>query len=95
MGAKANTSRQRKRQWVLHAYGNGTEAPCAGCGEPLNIETLTLDRYPIPGRMGGTYRYENIRPMCKPCNNGHVDEPGYAEMVEHYRHLTHRMLIDA
>lgn len=73
-------STQRKRnlqQWTLDRFGNGFTAPCHGCGATLSRETLTLDRFPLPGAFGGTYRRGNIRPMCEPCNSSHVDEPGY------------------
>jgi hypothetical protein len=85
--------RHRKRQHVLEVYGDGLEAPCqGGCGEMLTLETLTLDRYPIPGKWGGTYRNDNIRPMCVACNTAHVGEPG-SESIR--LGLTHRMLIRA
>lgn len=40
---------------------------CYRCGFLLTGETLTVDRI-IPGCMGGTYRRNNIRPACGPCN---------------------------
>ena len=38
------------------------------------METVTVDRYPIPGCMGGTYVRGNIRPACATHNYGE----GYA-----------------
>ncbi|QGF20326.1 HNH endonuclease [Gordonia phage Sixama] len=35
----------------------------------LTVETVTCDRYPIPGCEGGSYKRDNIRPMCGPCNS--------------------------
>lgn len=43
---------------------------CYRCGDLLIFETLTVDRI-VPGRKGGTYRRNNIRPACGPCNFGH------------------------
>lgn len=50
----------------------------------LTNETMTLDRFPIPGKYGGTYRRGNVRPMCLPCNTGHRYEPGYLEEQEQH-----------
>ena len=68
-------SKRELRAWVLRAFGNGNVAPCAGCGRLLNFQMTTLDRFPIPGKFGGTYRRDNTRPMCQPCNSHHVGEP--------------------
>lgn len=43
---------------------------CYRCGRLLIFETLTVDRI-IPGRKGGTYRRNTIRPACGTCNYGH------------------------
>lgn len=43
---------------------------CYRCGKLLIFCTLTVDRI-IPGKKGGTYRRNNIRPACGPCNFGH------------------------
>lgn len=49
----------------------GQRAPCAfGCGTVLTFTTATLDRYPIPGRDGGTYHIDNVRLACRSCNSG-------------------------
>lgn len=40
---------------------------CYRCGTLLIEETLTVDRIK-PGCEGGTYRRDNIRPACGPCN---------------------------
>jgi hypothetical protein len=34
----------------------------------LDDATITVDRI-VPGRDGGTYRRNNIRPACGPCNS--------------------------
>lgn len=43
---------------------------CYRCGDLLIFCTLTVDRI-IPGKKGGTYRRNNIRPACGTCNFGH------------------------
>lgn len=57
------------RQWVIDTDGDGTGVPCEGCGRWLTYKQVTLDRFPIPGRWGGTYRRDNVRAMCRFCNN--------------------------
>lgn len=41
---------------------------CYRCGCLLIVDTVTVDRI-IPGCKGGTYRRNNIRPACGPCNS--------------------------
>lgn len=41
---------------------------CYRCGDLLTEDTVTVDRI-IPGCKGGTYRRDNIRPACGPCNS--------------------------
>lgn len=41
---------------------------CYRCGCLLTIDTVTVDRI-VPGCYGGTYRRNNIRPACGPCNS--------------------------
>ena len=66
------TERARRRQWLLDTFGDGVTAMCAfECGTELTIETITVDRYPIPGCQGGTYAKENIRPACAADNSRH------------------------
>lgn len=65
-------ARRARRLWLCSAEagfgGDGEKVPCAFCGAILTTETVTADRYPIPGADGGTYRRDNIRPACLPCN---------------------------
>lgn len=62
--------RRRRRQWLIETFGDGTTAPCRyGCGTVLTVDTVSVDRYPIPGCQGGTYRRGNIRPVCGPCSS--------------------------
>jgi len=54
----------------LDACGYSRQAACRcyRCGLLLTVETVTVDRI-IPGCHGGTYRRNNIRPACGPCNS--------------------------
>ncbi len=64
--------RRRRKLWLLATFGDGLAAPCAfGCGSLVTMETLTVDRFPLPGCRGGTYVRGNIRPACGPCNSAH------------------------
>lgn len=64
--------RRQRKQWLLNVYGNGKSALCSyGCGRRVTFATITVDRYPVPGCRGGTYRRGNIRPACGPCNFRH------------------------
>lgn len=57
--------------WVEMPLGHASPAcRCYRCGILLTVNTLTVDRI-IPGKKGGTYRRNNIRPACGPCNFGH------------------------
>ncbi len=54
--------------WVV-AVGDGVAAcRCYRCAVLLTVDTVTVDRI-IPGCKGGTYRRNNIRPACGPCNS--------------------------
>lgn len=55
--------------WHGTRLGLGVRAcRCYRCGVLLTVETVTVDRI-IPGCQGGTYRRNNIRPACGPCNS--------------------------
>lgn len=61
-------SRAARRLFLLNEFGDGVRTPCYRCGVLLNYDTMTVDRI-IPGCEGGTYRRNNIRPACAPCNS--------------------------
>jgi hypothetical protein len=61
--------RRARKRWLLSPEagfgGDGEKVPCAlGCGQMLTFETLTVDRHPVLGVDGGTYKRGNIRPAC-------------------------------
>lgn len=66
-------ARRRRKQWLLDTFGDGIHAVCsfAGCDTILDFDTITVDRYPVPGIDGGSYRHGNIRPACGTCNSRH------------------------
>lgn len=64
----SSADRLARRQFLLGKFGDGTTAPCYRCNVALTMDTITVDRV-IPGRDGGTYRRDNIRPACGPCNS--------------------------
>lgn len=70
----SSKDRARRRAWLLRTFGNGRSCPCYRCGRKLTNKTITVDRI-VPGIEGGTYRRDNIRPACGPCNSetgGHL-----------------------
>lgn len=67
--ARGSTAdRAARRAYLLETFGDGTTAPCFYCTRPLTDATITVDRI-IPGAVGGTYKRDNIRPACGPCNS--------------------------
>lgn len=76
-------SRRTRKAWLIETYRANQDAGilgacnlgwgepacrCYRCGELLTIDTVTVDRI-IPACLGGTYRRNNIRPACGPCNS--------------------------
>ncbi|MGH3475336.1 MAG: HNH endonuclease [Nocardioidaceae bacterium] len=54
---------------------------CYRCGDLMSEKEMTIDRI-IPGHKGGTYRRNNIRPACGPCNFGSTRAVGRWEDEE-------------
>jgi hypothetical protein len=70
-------ARRARKRWLLATFdpelGEGA-ARCAiardaHCLGVVTFDTITVDRYPLPGVLGGTYVQGNIRPACGPCNS--------------------------
>lgn len=71
----SSADRLARKLWLLATFSKRLgphRAKCAfrGCQEILTLETITVDRYPIPGCMGGRYTRDNIRPACAAHNYG-------------------------
>lgn len=65
-----SADRRRRKLWLLEEFGDGSQAACSfGCGTTVTMETITVDRFPVPGCQGGTYARGNIRPACRGCNS--------------------------
>lgn len=78
--------RKIRKQWLLSEFGDGTVVLCAfGCGTHLTYETITVDRYPIPGAEGGTYKRDNIRPACDKCNTADGSKLGHARKAAKHK----------
>jgi hypothetical protein len=77
--------RHNLRAWVLEQFGDGLHCLCTGCGIALTDDTMTLDRYPLPGKYGGGYTRENVRPQCAICNSSHEYEPNRYRVDAVYR----------
>lgn len=71
--------RRRRKRFLLDTWGDGTTTRCEFCRCVLTFETLTVDRFPIPGRAGGRYTRDNIRPACGPCNS---EDRGLSALAE-------------
>ena len=70
--------RLARKLWLLATFSpklGPTEAWCEfNCGTIVTLKTISVDRYPIPGCEGGSYRRDNIRPSCSGCNSRHGSE---------------------
>ena len=64
--------RRRRKLWLLETFDpvlGPSSVWCAECREViLSHETIEVGRI-IPGARGGRYTRDNIRPVCRPCNN--------------------------
>lgn len=74
-GSAAN--RRARRAWLLSPVsgfgGDGKTVPCFHCGEPLGALAFEVDRFPVCGHMGGSYRRDNVVPSCRFCNTNRCD----------------------
>lgn len=65
----SSADRRRRREYLVAEFGDGTVVVCSTCPAVLTVDTVTADRYPVPGCEGGRYVRGNIRPMCAACNS--------------------------
>jgi hypothetical protein len=71
----SSKDRLARKVWLLANFSKRLgphRAKCAfrGCQTILTLETVTVDRYPVPGALGGGYTRDNIRPACATHNYG-------------------------
>ena len=68
----SSTARRRRREFLVAEFGfvlHGQEVVrCVFCAGLLTVDTVSCDRWPVPGWRGGRYTRDNIRPACVPCN---------------------------
>lgn len=74
--------RRLRKLRLLEEFGDGKEAPCCGCGVALTMVTLTVDRV-VPGCLGGSYAWGNLRPACVRCNS--LDGTAVRELLKKLR----------
>jgi len=69
-GSAAN--RRARRSWLLSPEsgfgGDRKSVPCYHCGTRLTPSMMEVDRFPVCGHDGGSYRRDNIVPSCRGCN---------------------------
>lgn len=66
-------SRAARRAWLMKTFGDGEFVDCQlaavpDCWVAMSVWTVSADRIK-PGARGGTYRRDNIRPACPPCQS--------------------------
>lgn len=63
--------RRIRKLWLIATYGwpELQLVCCWLCDLVLDLETLTVDRHPVPGVDGGRYTRDNIKPACPFCNS--------------------------
>lgn len=71
-GRSSPAVRRARRAWLLRVFGDGKRVPCFWCDKPLRKPQL--DRWPVCGHRGGTYRRSNLVPACGDCNRNRCNE---------------------
>ena len=89
-----NEDRARRRAWMWEKFAEWEGIPgfrggrfaveYHWCHELLNFKDFEVDRWPIAGKDGGTYRRDNIVPACRQCNAAHREQERehMAELVD-------------
>ncbi len=86
--ARGNAYDRAARKGFLLDQGDGWSVPCRWCGRRLTWDTLEVDRWPVCGHAGGSYRRDNIVPAFADCNRTRCSRrgapcqmPGQLELV--------------
>lgn len=64
--------RRARKAWLLLTFDldlGPERARCSFCQAEVTFDTITVDRFPVPGIEGGRYVRGNIRPACGSCNS--------------------------
>lgn len=73
-GRGSSYDRRRRRAWLVSKYRvSPAMVECFHCHQRMraNGGKWEVDRYPIAGKDGGSYRRDNIVIACERCNRGH------------------------
>ena len=78
--------RRARRRWLVEVHGvprlsdgEKTRVRCYHCGALLRADSTTtwdVDRYPVCGHAGGSYRRDNIVVACVWCNRTRCNTKG-------------------
>jgi hypothetical protein len=77
--------RRARRRWIIARFGSpsGKTIKCFWCPKLMRTSTPThplgvfeIDRWPVCGHEGGTYRRGNIVPACAQCNATRCSKKG-------------------
>ena len=76
-----STDRHRRNQKLLTEFGDGKTAKCSYCGTKVDHKSIQQDKiYPHDG-----YRYANLIPACRKCNQGRGNADVHTFMKTHRR----------
>jgi 5-methylcytosine-specific restriction endonuclease McrA len=73
--------RHRRTEKLLNEFGNGKTAKCSYCGTKVDASSIQHDKiYPHNG-----YRYNNVIPACRHCNQSRGNADVHTFMETHRR----------
>jgi hypothetical protein len=58
----------------------GRSVACFWCGRRISRRRMEVDRWPICGHLGGSYRRDNIVASCPRCNGTRCHRPIYCAL---------------
>ena len=76
--------RRARREFLMKKFGNGKTVPCFWCGRRLR-KHFEVDRWPVCGHDGGSYRRNNIVPACSDCNGKRCTSAKKCRASVHHR----------